>query len=247
MRWGVWAGDARALLFSRRAAYSIIIMAMLALLVAIIVRYSPEGLKSALEAAAPGSSGVFEYLWMEDVLDKLLLLIFISFGSFVICDLEDDRMTAFVYSRSMSRSEQLLGRLTGSLASFLLVFMVGSLIVAAIGAVIVGELDAPVFVLHQIMVLPMCLFVFSLTFFLSVPLRTTAPTVMTSFGISLALSFAYSFLLMGGDTAPSELNPLALGYRILVGLPLEYAAGIALVISIVLIGGGFFWFTRKDI
>ena len=247
MKTDLWAEDFKSLLLSKRAGYSMLIMSALALLIAIIVSLAPEGLKNALLAAAPASSGIFEYLWIEDVVDKLLLLIFVSFGSYAICDLEDDRTVELTYSRAQTRFGMIMRRLVCSLTSFLLVFVAGSVIAAAIGSLVVGELDAPLFVLHQIMVLPMCLFVFSLTFFLSIPLRTTAPTVIASFGISLALSFIYSFLLMGGDPTPSVLNPLALGYRIVAGLPLEYASGIALVMSVALMGGGFLWFTKKDL
>lgn len=247
MRAELWIADLKSLLLSRRASYSIIIMAALALLIAIVVRLAPEGLRNALSAATPGSSSVFEYLWIEDVLDKLLVLIFVSFGSYTICDLEDDRTVELVYSRSQSRLEMILRRLACSLTSFLLIFAVGSMIAAAIGSLVVGELDASHFILHQIMVLPMCLFVISLTLLLSVPLRTTAPTVIASFGISLALSFTYSFLLMGGDPTPSVLNPLALGYRILLNLPLEGAITVALLGSIAMLGAGIFWFTKKDI
>jgi ABC-type transport system involved in multi-copper enzyme maturation permease subunit len=247
MRTELWAEDFKSLLLSRRAGYSIVIMAALALLIAIIVSLAPEGLRNALSAAAQGSSSVFEYLWIEDVVDKLLLLIFVSFGSYAICDIEDDRTVELSYSRPQTRSGMIMRRLACSLAAFLFIFVAGSMIAAVIGSLIVGELDASIFILHQVMLLPMCLFVISLTFLLSVPMRTTAPTVITSFGISLALSFTYTFLLMGGDTDPSVLNPLALGYRILVGLPLEYASGIALVMSILMLGGGFLWFTKKDL
>lgn len=247
MRPDIWIGDVKGLLSSRRATYSLAIMAALALIIAIIVRFSPEGLRNALEASAPGSSGVFEYLWIVDVLSTILLLIFVSFGSFAVCDLEDERTAELIYSKSRSRAEVVLGRLFASLASFLITYTIGSIMVAVIGAFVVGDLDVSLFVLHQIMVLPMCLFVFSLTFFLSVPLRTTTPTVIGSFGASLALSFLYSFLLMGGDTNPSELNPLAFGYRVLVGLRLEYAAGIALFFSALLLAIGFLWFKKKDL
>jgi len=247
MRADIWLGDVKGLLSSRRTTYSLVIMAVLALIMAIIVRFSPEDLRIALEASAPGSSGLFEYLWVVDVLSTILLLIFVGFGSFAVCDLEDEKATELVYSRARSRSEIVLGRLFSSLASLLIVYTIGSCIVAAIGASIVGELDVSLFILHQVMVLPMCLFVFSLTFFLSVPLSTTALTAIGSFGASLALSFAYTFQLMGGDAAPSDLNPLALGYRVLVGLPLEFAAGMALLISTLLLAIGFLWFKKKDI
>lgn len=247
MRADLWVADLKSLLLSKRASYSIAIMSALALLIAMVVSLAPEGLKAALLAAAPGSSSVFEYLWIEDVLDKLLLLVFVSFGSYAICDLEDDRTVELSYSRAQTRLGMISRRLGCSLASFLLVFVVGSAIAAAIGSIIVGELDVPLFILHQMMVLPMCLFVFSLTFLLSVPLRTTAPTVITSFGTSLTLSFTYSFLLMAGDPTPSVLNPLALGYRILLDLPLEGAMTVALMGSVAMLGAGVLWFTRKDI
>jgi len=247
MRTELWIEDIKSLLISKRASYSIAIMAALALLIAIIVSLAPEGLKNALSAAALGSSSVFEYIWIEDVLDKLLLLIFVSFGAYMICDLEDDRTVELSYSRAQTRFGMIIRRLASSLISFLLIFLAGSVIAAAIGSLVVGDLDTPHFVLHQIMVLPMCLFVISLTFLLSVLLRTTTPTVITSFGISLALSFTYTFLLMGGDPTPSVLNPLALGYRILFNLPLEEATMVALFGSIVMLGAGIFWFTKKDL
>ena len=247
MRGTLWAEDIKGIMLSRRASYSIIIMIVLALIIAIVVEFSPEGLKNALKAAAPSSSGVFEYLWIEDVLDKLFLLIFVSFGSFAICDLEDDRMMELSLSRAQSRLEVILRRLTVSLTSFLLVFLTGTIIAGAIGSLIVGEMDTPLFILHQIMVLPMCLFVISLAFFLSIPLRTTTPTVITSFGISLALSFTYSFLLMSGDSSPSVFNPLAIGYRVMLGLPLESAIVIALLSSGVMLCGGILWFMKKDL
>jgi ABC-type transport system involved in multi-copper enzyme maturation permease subunit len=247
MRAELWLEDFKSLLFSRRTGYSIIIMSALALLIAIIVGLAPAGLKNALAAAAPSSSGVFEYLWIEDVLDKLLLLIFVSFGSYAICDLEDDRTTELTYSRAQTRIEMISRRMVCLLSVFLVVFLVGSAIAAGLGLAIVGNLDVALFLIHQIMVIPMCLFVISLTFLLSVPLKTTAPTVIASFGISLALSFTYTFLIMAGDTVPSVLNPLALGYRVLLGLPLEGAVAIALLGSAALLGAGMIWFTKKDI
>jgi ABC-type transport system involved in multi-copper enzyme maturation permease subunit len=247
MRAELWAEDLKSLLLSRRAGYSIAIMSVLALFIAVVVSLAPEGLKEALAAAAPSSSGVFEYLWIEDVLDKLLLLIFVSFGAYAVCDLEDDRTVELSYSRAQSRLEMIARRLVCSMAAFLLVFVVGTAVAAALGSLIVGDLDAPLFLLHQIMVLPMCLFVISLTFLISIPLRTTAPTVIASFGISLALSFTYTFLVMGGDPTPSVLNPLALGYRILLNIPLEGAMAVALLGSIAMLGAGIFWFTKKDL
>lgn len=243
----LWWMDLRRLLLSRRTIYSIMIMVALALLIAIVVALAPQGLKDALSAAAPNSSIVYEYLWMENAVDKLLILIFVSFGSYAVCDLEDDRTVELVYSRPQTRLSAVTRRLTSSLTAFLFVFISGSLIAAAVGSIIVGELNMLRFVIHQIMVLPMCLFVISLTFFLSVPLRTTAPTVVASFGISLALSFTYTFLLMAGDQTPSVLNPTALGYRILLDMPIEGAVSVALLGSLAMLGTGLLWFTRKDI
>lgn len=247
MKIQLWAEDVKTILLSKRASYSIIIMAVFAIGLAIVVEFSPEGLKRALEAAAPSSSGVFEYMWFEDFLDKLFLLVIVSFGTFAICDLEDNRMVGLSLSRAQTRLEVILRRLTASMFSFLLVFTVGSIIVAIIARAIVGEMDIALFLLHQFMVLPMCLFVISLTFFLSVPLKTTTPTVITSFAISLVLSFTYTFLLMGGDSAPSVLNPLALGHRILMELPLAGAVGAALLSAGVMLGVGTVWFLKKDL
>jgi len=243
----LWVDDIKSLLVSRRTAYSIAIMAVLATIVAVVVAFSPEGLKEALRAAAPASSGVFEYLWIEDVLDKLLIITFVSFGAFAICDLEDDRMMELVVSRPHSRFEFISRRVIASMTVLIIVFVGGSAIVSVIGSAIVGGMDAGLFLLHQILVLPMCLFVFSLTLFLSVPLRTTAPTVVTSFAIALALSFAYSLLIMTGDPTPSPLNPLALGYRILLDLPIDAATSIALAFSGIFLIAGAVWFTRRDL
>jgi ABC-type transport system involved in multi-copper enzyme maturation permease subunit len=247
MRADLWIKDVEGILRSKRTSYSLVIMAALAATVAAVVALSPEGLRNALSAAAPGSSGIFEYLWIEDVLDKLLLLIFVSFGSFAICDLEDGGMIGLSLSRTQSRFEVILRRLTASFVSFLLVFLIGSVIVGLIGSIVTGETDAPLFILHQMMVLPMCLFVFALTFFLSVPLKATSLTAITSFGISLALSFTYSFLLMTGDPIPSELNPIALGYRVLLELPLGGAIAATVLSSLALLGAGVLWFMKKDL
>lgn len=247
MNWTLWAEDFQGILRSKRTSYSIAIMAALALLVAIIVRYSPEGLREALEASAPGASSVFEYLWIEDVLVKPLLLIFVSFGSFVICDLEDERLLGMYFSRGQSRLEVVLRRLFASLASFLLVFMTGAVIAAAIGGAIAQDMDFSLFVWHHVLLLPLCLFVISLTFLLSAFLGNTAPTVIVAFGITLALSFAYTFLIMAGDPVPSEFNPLALGYRVLTGLPLEGAIVFTVLFSGAMLTAGALWISKKDL
>lgn len=243
----LWVEDVKTILSSKRTSYTIIIMAVFAIGLAIVVEFSPEGLKRALEAAAPASSGVFEYMWFEDFLDKLFLLVIVSFGAFAICDLEDNRMVELTLSRAQTRLEVIFRRLTASLISFLLVFAVGSIIVSIIARAIIGEMDIALFLLHQLFILPMCLFVFSLTFLLSVPLRTTTSTAITSFAISLALSFTYTFLVMAGDSTPSIFNPLALGHRILVELPLAAAAGVALISSGLMFSAGTVWFLKKDL
>lgn len=240
--------DAKAMLVSKRASYTIIIIAIFALTIAIIVEFSPERLRTALEGATPpGSAGVFEFLWFEDVL-KFIFLAVVSFGAFIICDLEDDETLDLTLSRPESRLSFLVRRTVSSLISFLVVFTIGILIAGIIAWAIVGGLDLPLFLVHHLMITPMLLFVFALTFFFSVPLRTTTYSVLAGFAVSLVLSFTYAFILMANPSSePTILNPLAFGYRVMTGLPLTEALLVVLVLTIVLFVAGGLWFTRKDL
>ncbi len=247
MKLQLFLEDVRHILMSKRMSYSIIIMAVFAFMFALFAEFSPENLKLVLEAGLPGTTGLFEYIWFENVLDKFFLLVIVSYGAFMLCDLEDDGTIEIQLSRSVTRAGLIARRTLASLATFFLLFVIVSLIALLAGLLIVGNLDAAAFMAHHFLVFPMCLFVFSLTFFLSVPLRQTTTTVIASFAISLALSFLYTFMAMGGETAPSILNPLALGHRILLALPLEGAILVALVSSGILFGIGTVWFMKKDI
>ncbi|MCK4717062.1 MAG: hypothetical protein KAT70_00220 [Thermoplasmata archaeon] len=238
--------DIKNILSSKRTSYTILIMAVFALVFGLVIRFSSEGLRTALEASAPGSAGVFEYMWFEDVL-KFLLLVVVSFGAFIISDLEDDGTLGLILARPESRIAFLVRRILASLGAFFIVFMAGAVLVGIIAIGIMGDLDLPLFLLHQFFALPLCLFVIALAFFLSVPLRTTTYTVISSFAISLILSFTYAFSLMTGSGTPSPLNPLALGYRILVNAPLVEPMIYAFVFSAVLFAAGTVWFVKKDI
>jgi len=239
--------DIRHILLSKRTSYTIILMALFAFAFAIIAEFSPEGLKMALEAGIPGTTGLFEYLWFVDLLDKFFLLVIVSFGAFILCDIEDDGTVDLQLSKSGTRVGLIIRRAAASLISFFVLFMIMSMIAGVIAWLIVGDIDVLQFLAHHIMVLPMCFFVFSLTFFISVPVRQTTPTVIAGFAIALALSFLYTFLAMAGDSTPTILNPLALGYRIQLALPLAGAVLVALVSSAVLFGLGTLWFWKKDI
>ncbi|UCD91833.1 MAG: hypothetical protein JSV43_06240 [Methanobacteriota archaeon] len=240
--------DIKGMLVSKRAAYTIIIMALFAVTIALVVEFSPEGLKAALEAAKPeGSAGVFEFIWFEDFL-KFLLLVLISFGAFIICDLEDEEALGLMLARPESRLSFLVRRTLSSVISFLIIFTIGTLVAGGIAWAIVGGLNPPVFLLHHLMIMPMLLFVFSLTFFFSVALRTTTYTVLAGFAASLMLSFTYSFALMADPgSEPSILNPLAFGYRVMAGMPLANAFYVVLALTIVMFTAGGVWFSRKDI
>ena len=240
--------DAKAMLVSKRASYTIIIIAIFALTMAFIVEFAPERLRTALETAKPaGSAGVFEFLWFEDVL-KFLFLAVVSFGAFVICDLEDDETLDLMLSRPESRLSFLVRRTLSSLISFLVVFTIGILVAGVIAWAIVGGLDLPLFLAHHLMIVPMLLFVFALTFFFSVPLRTTTYSVLAGFAVSLVLSFTYGFILMADPgSEPTILNPLAFGYRVIAGLALADAFYVVMVLTIVLFVAGGLWFCKKDL
>ncbi len=240
--------DIKEMLISKRAVYSIIFLALFALAFASLVEFSPEGLRNAMEAAMPeGSAGLFEFVWFEDVL-KLLLLIVVSFGAFMISDLEDDEALGLTLSRPESRLSFLVRRTLSSAMSFLIIFVLGTLVAGGIAWAIVGDLDLPLFLLHHLMVLPMLLFVLALTFFFSGPLRTTTYSVLAGFAASLFLSFTNSFALMANPgSEPSIYNPLAFGYRVMAGMPLANAFIVVLVFTIGLFILGGFWFLKKDI
>lgn len=239
--------DIKGILISKRAMYTIIIIAIFALGFALMVEFSPEGLRTALEAAKPeGSAGVFEYMWFEDVL-KFLLLAVVSFGAFIVADLEDDGTLGLTLARPESRLSILVRRTLSSVISFLIIFAIGTLIAGGIAWAIVGGLDLPIFLIHHLMIMPMLLFVLALTFFFSVPLRTITYTVLAGFATSLILSFTYSFELMANPgSEPSILNPLAFGYRVMAGLPLANALCVLLAFTIVLFVAGGYWFIKKD-
>ena len=100
--------DMKSMLLSKRATYSILFLVIFAMTFAAVVEFSPEGLRNALEQAVPdGSAGVFEYIWFEDVL-KLLLLMVVSFGAFMISDLEDDKTLGLTLARPESRASFLV-------------------------------------------------------------------------------------------------------------------------------------------
>ncbi|MCK5291711.1 MAG: hypothetical protein KAR39_06820 [Thermoplasmata archaeon] len=240
--------DIKDMLVSKRASYTVIIMAIFALTFALVVEFSPEDLRDAIEASVPeGSAGMFEFIWFEDVL-RFLFLIVVSFGAFIICDLDDDETLDLILSRPESRLSFLVRRTLSSVISFLIIFMIGTLIAGGVAWAIVGGLDLPLFLIHHLMVMPMLLFVFALTFFFSVPLRTTTYTVLVGFAVSLVLSFTYSFELMANPASePSIFNPLAFGYRVMAGLPLAEAFYVVLVLTIVLFVAGGLWFCRKDL
>ncbi len=240
--------DMKVMLMSKRATYTILFLAIFALTFAAMIEYSPEGLKSALEAAKPdGSAGAFEYMWFEDVL-KMLLLMVVSFGAFMISDLEDDDTMGLTLARPESRLDFLIRRTLSSVLSFLMIFTIGSLIAGVIAWAIVSSLDLPLFILHQLMILPMLLFVFALTFFFSVPLRTVTYSVLAGFAGSLFLSFTYGFALMADPgSEPSIYNPLAFGYRVMAGMPLAESFLVVLVSTIILFVAGGLWFIKKDI
>jgi hypothetical protein len=132
--------------------------------------------------------------------------------------------------------------------SFLIVFMAGSVLSGGIALAVTGDLDVPLFLEHHLLLVPMLLFVFALTFFLAVPLRTTTPTVLAGFAIPLMLSLTQTFSSMGNPGAePSVINPMAYGTRVLTGQPLVPAALLLLALTAVLLAMGWIWFTKKDI
>ena len=240
--------DTKSMLMSKRAIYSIIFLAIFALTFAAMVEFSPEGLRNALETATPdGSAGVFEYLWFEDVL-KLMLLMVVSFGAFMISDLEDDGTLDINLARPESRASFLVRRTISAAISFTIVFMAGTLVAGVLALAIMGDLDLPLFLLHQIMILPMLIFVLALTFFFSIPLRNTTYTVLAGFATSLFLSFTYSFGLMANPgTEPSIYNPLAFGYRVMAGQPLTEALVVVLIATAIMFVIGGVWFIKKDL
>ena len=240
--------DIISMLKSKRAIYSILFLAIFALTFAAMVEYSPEGLQNALESATPeGSAGVFEYIWFEDVL-KLMLLMVVSFGAFMISDLEDDGTLDINLARPESRTSFLVRRTISAVLSFTMVFIAGTLVAGIIALAIMGDLDLPLFLLHQLMIVPMLIFVLALTFFFSVPLRNTTYTVLAGFASSLFLSFTYSFGLMANPgSEPSIYNPLAFGYRVMAGQPLMEALVVVLVATIIIFVVGGVWFVKKDL
>ena len=130
----------------------------------------------------------------------------------------------------------------------LIIFIIGSLVAGGIAWAIVDSLDMPLFIAHQLMILPMLLFVFALTFFFSVPLRTVTYSVLAGFAGSLFLSFTYSFELMANPgSEPSIYNPLAYGYRVMAGMPLAESFLVVLASTIILFVVGGIWFMKKDI
>jgi len=247
MNLATWKTDVKHLIRSKRTTYTILIMGVFAFSFALIVKAAPPGLAAALQAGAPGSAGVFEYLWFENVLNKFLLLVFISYGAFIICDLEDDRSISIFITRPVSRTNFILRRTASSLTAFLFVYFAGIAFVGGIGAAIV-ELDYPLFIWHHVLVLPLFLFTYALTFFLSVPMRNTTPAVLSAFAFTLAISFLYTFILMADPlTPPSPYNPLTLGYQILIDEPLGGPILISLVYAAALYFSGVLWFNKKDV
>ncbi|MCK5039181.1 MAG: ABC transporter permease subunit [Thermoplasmata archaeon] len=240
--------DIKMMLFSKRAVFSIMFLALFALMFAAMVEYSPQGLKDALEAAAPdGSAGAFEYLWFEDVL-KLLLLMVVSFGAFVISDPVDDETLELMLARPESRLQYLMKRSVSSVISFIVIFMLGSLVAGIIAWAIVGGLDLGLFLVHQVMIIPLMIFVMAMTFFFSVPLKATTPTVLAGFASALFLSFTYSFGQMANPgSEPSILNPLAYGFRVMAGQPLFESFLVVVVMAVVFAIAGAVWFMKKDI
>jgi len=236
--------DIKHVLSSKRVSYSLVIMVFFAVLMAIIAEFSPAGLKDALESSA-GSAGLFEYLWFEDAL-KFLLLIVVSFGAFIISDMEDEGTIQLVLAQPESRNSFLFRRIIVSILTFTFVYSIGALLVGLIGGLVVGQLDLPLFLLHQLMIFPMCIFIIALTFFFSVPIQSSAPTVLSSFGLSLVMSFTYSFSLMGDATVPSPYNPMAFGYRVIMDQPLAEPLIVILIASTALFTAGILWFNKKD-
>jgi ABC-type transport system involved in multi-copper enzyme maturation permease subunit len=240
--------DIRQILTSKRAIYTIAIMAIFALIFSLVVEFSPESLKAAMEASMPpGSAGVFEYVWFSDVMLFLLLAV-VSFGAFIISDLDDDGILDITLARPEGRYAFLLRRTLSILVSFVAVFLLGTVLAGAIAAIIVGGLDYPAFLAHHIMLMPMLLFVIALTFFVSVPLRNVTYTVLAGFSIPLALSLTHMFMTLSDPGAePSILNPMAYPTRVFTGMPLGEAAVVALVLAIALFMAGAVWFGKKDI
>ena len=240
--------DIREILTSKRAIYTIAIMAVFALIFSLVVEFSPEELKAAMEAAAPpGSAGVFEYVWFSDVMLFLLLMV-VSFGAFITSDLEDEDTLGLALAKPESRHSFLIRRGFSTLASFLVIFTAGSLLAGIIAGLIVGDLDILVFLWHHLELMPMLLFVIALTFFLGVPLRTMTPTVLAGFSIPLALSLTHMFMSAGNPGAePSILNPMAYSTRVFTGQPLWEAAAVLLVLTGILFLAGGVWFCRKDV
>jgi len=246
MNGAILLADIKSILLSKRTALSVALMAASTVVVALIVQYSPSGLRAALAASAPASAGVFEFMWFEDVMALFFPLVIVGYGAFALCDLEDADMTGLLLSRPESRLSFLARRVAAAIASFLVVFLACSAVAAGIGAA-AGGLDVGLFLVHQLMLLPLCLFVLGLTFFLSVPLRTTTPTALTSFAICLALYFAYSFLLAAGGGLPSPLNPMCMGHRMLVDASIIETATASLGYACVLFAAGAVWFVKKDL
>jgi ABC-type transport system involved in multi-copper enzyme maturation permease subunit len=240
--------DIRQILTSRRAVYTILLMALFALVFSLVVGFSPADLKAAMESAMPpGSAGLFEYVWFGDVM-LFLLLVVVSFGAFVISDLEDDGTIDLELARPETRHAFLVRRTISALASFVIVFMAGSIVAGVLAWSIVGDLDLPGFMWHHLSLMPMLLFVISLTFLLSVPLRNTTPTVLAGFSIPLVLALTHMFSSMSDPGAePSILNPMAYATRVFTGQPLLEAAVLLLSLTIILFAIGWVWFCRKDL
>mgnify|MGYP001004932955 CR=1 FL=1 len=240
--------DIKQILTSKRSLYTILIMAVFALIFSLVVEFSPEDLKAAMEAAVPpGSAGVFEYVWFSDVMLFLLLAV-VSFGAFIISDLDDDGILDLTLARPESRCSFLLRRTFSVLASFIPVFILGTLIAGIIAAAIVGNMDLLEFLAHHLTLMPMLLFVIALTFFLSVPLRNVTHTVLAGFSLPLILSLTHMFMSAGDPgSEPSILNPMAYSVRVFTGQPLLEAAGVLLVLTCILFLAGGMWFCKKDI
>ncbi|MFH0816675.1 MAG: hypothetical protein V1934_07665 [Methanobacteriota archaeon] len=239
--------DIRHILLSKRTAYSVALIAVLAIAVAFIAEYSPEGLKEALEAGAPGSAGIFELVWFENVMTMFFPLLIVGYGAFVLSDLEDADMMGLLLTRPEARLDFLARRIAATTVSFIVVFLASGILVAGAAVAIVGGMKIDVFMAHIIWLLPLCLFILGLTFFVSVPMRTTTPTVLTSFAICLVLYFTFSLLMASEGGLPSPWNPMSIGYRILVDAPVAETAVISLGYACAFFGAGSAWFVKKDI
>ena len=240
--------DIRNMLASKRTSYTIAIMGIFALIFSMVVEFAPDGLRAAMEAAVTTeSAGVFEFIWFGDVL-MFLLLVVVSFGAFIIADLEDEGTLALTLARPETRLNFLVRRTVSGIVSFFIVFMAGTLVAGIIARAIVGDLDFMIFIQHHIMLMPMLLFVIALTFFFSVLVFSLTYAVLAGFGATLLLSLTHTFATMATPGAePSIWNPMAFGFRGLAGQELGPALVIILGLAAVFYLVGTVIFLNKDI